>query len=197
MFVGLGAVLYFVWFESDGATYQHVQRAEFAKAVANKSGPPASNKSPAEMSKILKRAGSALQSPRDARAFAQLTIPSVKLDVIVREGVDNATLRLAVGHLEQSAMPGAPGNSILFGHRDTFFRPLRDLKTGDIAEVRTTTGLFRYRIDDIKVVGPQDLDVTQPLDRAALTLITCFPFSYIGPSPRRYVARGFLLQNRQ
>ena len=91
-------------------------------------------------------------------------------------------------------MPGQSGNLVLFGHRDTFFRPLRDLKTGDVAEVRTSSGLFRYRIDEIKVVGPDDLDVSQPVDRAAITLITCFPFRYIGPSPRRYVAQGLLIQ---
>lgn len=117
----------------------------------------------------------------------------MKLDVIVREGVEDDTLRLAVGHLGSSAMPGQRGNVVLFGHRDTFFRPMRELRKGDIAEVRTTSGLFRYRIDDIKVVGPDDLDVSQPADRADITLITCFPFRYIGPSPRRYVARGLLI----
>ena len=197
MAAGLCAVLYFVWFQWDGASYQRVQKDEFRKAVADPNDTSAgAQQSPAGTTALSRWTASVApaKASRDMRAFAQLRIPSVKLDVIVREGVDEDTLRLAVGHFGASAMPGQSGNLVLFGHRDTFFRPLRDLKTGDVAEVRTSSGLFRYRIDEIKVVGPDDLDVSQPVDRAAITLITCFPFRYIGPSPRRYVAQGLLIQ---
>jgi len=193
---GLGAVLYFVWFEWDGASYQHLQRAEFLRNVADTREAHAGAKQSAVITTApFKRTASVAvtRTSRDIRAFAQLRIPSVKLDVIVGEGVDDDTLRLAVGHLGSSALPGQTGNLVLFGHRDTFFHPLHELRAGDVAEVTATSGLFRYRIDDIKVVGHNDLDVSQPKDRVAITLITCFPFNYIGPSPRGYVAQGLLI----
>jgi sortase A len=114
---------------------------------------------------------------------------------MVREGLDKQTLRRAVGRLVSSAKPGEQGNLVLLGHRDTFFRPLRNLRRGDIAEVRTSAGVFRYQIDVIRIVEPDNVDLRLGMDHAEITLVTCYPFSYVGPSPRRFVAQGRLIES--
>jgi sortase A len=119
----------------------------------------------------------------------------VNLDVMVHEGLDEQTLRRAAGHLESSAKPGEPGNLVLLGHRDTLFRPLRNLTQGAVAEVRTLDRRFRYEIETIRVVAPESVDWNEGLDHARITLVTCFPFDYVGPSPRRFVAEGRLIED--
>ena len=190
MATGLGAVLYSVWFLLDGAVYQSSQRAEFLRAVAVEAPAVIGPFEPVSAA-IPRRA-----SRRDVRVFAQLKIPSVDLDVMVREGLDEQTLRRAAGHLASSAKPGERGNVVLLGHRDTFFRPLRELQRGDIAELLTTAGIFRYRIDTIEVVEPSDVDVDLNADASEITLVTCFPFQQVGPAPLRFVARGRLIEGR-
>jgi sortase A len=84
---------------------------------------------------------------------------------------------------------------VVLGHRDTFFRPLRHLRAGDVAELRTTSGVFRYRIDDIKIVEPKNVEVSLGTDHAEITLVTCYPFYFVGPSPQRFVAHGRLIED--
>jgi sortase A len=189
---GLCVVLYSVWFLLDGVVYQHAQRAVFLRpstaSQVQKLGPEVFS---------LPEAVSAGTPPAgdDVPVFGQLMIPNIHLDVMVGEGVDKQTLRRAVGHLATSGQPGQRGNLVLLGHRDTFFRPLRELQRGDVAEIRTTEGAFRYRIDVIKTVEPEDVDVSLNTDYPEITLVTCYPFYYLGPSPRRFVAQGRLIED--
>jgi sortase A len=121
-----------------------------------------------------------------------LDVPRLGLSVMVREGMDAATLRRAVGHVPSTALPGQMGNFVVIAHRDTFFRPLRELEKGDTVQVVTTQGRFTYTIESLEVVEPEGIKLTAPKTEAIATLITCFPFNYVGPAPRRFVARARL-----
>ena len=95
-----------------------------------------------------------------------------------------------VGHLPDTALPGEPGNIVLAGHRDTFFLPLKRVRAGDAITLRTRGGDFEYLVESTAVVRPTDLTVIQTTDRSTLTLTTCFPFSYVGPAPDRFIVRA-------
>jgi sortase A len=99
-------------------------------------------------------------------------------------------LNVAVGHLSDTALPWEPGNSAFAAHRDTFFRPLKDIKAGDLVRVATPRGLFEYRVRQTTIVNPEDVWVLNATDQQVLTLITCYPFSYIGHAPQRFVVRA-------
>ena len=119
-----------------------------------------------------------------------LDIPRLSLSVIAVEGDDNHTLRIAAGHLPDTPLPWQEGNASFAGHRDTFFRALRDLRAGDDIGMATTHGTFRYRVTRTLIVNPGDLSVLQPHDGTSLTLITCYPFSYLGDAPQRFVVQA-------
>jgi sortase A len=99
-------------------------------------------------------------------------------------------LQRAVGHIPETALPGEMGNVVLAGHRDTFFRPLREVRPGDVITLKTPDGSFQYRVESTAVVPPSDVRVLQASSERTLTLITCFPFHYVGPAPNRYIVRA-------
>ena len=123
-------------------------------------------------------------------AVADLSIPRVHLSAVVLHGSDSRTLRRGPGHLENTAFPGESGNVVIAGHRDTFFRPLRNVEVGDDVFVDTPRGRFHYRVASLFVVKPQDLSVLKPTSDAVLTLITCYPFWVFGNAPDRFVVRA-------
>ena len=114
------------------------------------------------------------------------------LRALVAEGTDAATLRVAVGHLPRTSFPDELGNVALAGHRDTVFRPLRDLLPGDSVVLTTPAGTFSYRVESTLVVAPDRTDVVSPVPGRALTLVTCYPFHYVGAAPQRFVVRALL-----
>lgn len=126
----------------------------------------------------------------DGGSIGEIQIPRLGLMAIVAQGESPAILQHAVGHLADTALPGEPGNVVLAGHRDTFFRPLRRVRPGDAIIVKARNGDFEYVVESTAVVRPTDIDVIQPTDRRTLTLITCFPFSYVGPAPGRFIVRA-------
>ena len=99
-------------------------------------------------------------------------------------------LRLGAGHIAGTPLPGEPGNSGIAGHRDTFFRELKDIRSNDEIQLQTATGLFRYEVDWVKVVAPDDTSVLAPSTESALTLVTCYPFQFLGSAPQRFVVRA-------
>jgi sortase A len=120
--------------------------------------------------------------------IGMLDVPRLQLSTPVIEGDDTRTLKRAVGHLPDTPMPWDAGNSAIAGHRDGLFRPLKDVKVGDEIRFRTTRDEFRYRVTRTSIVMPDDLSVLAPQsDPATLTLITCYPFYYIGSAPKRFV----------
>ncbi len=122
--------------------------------------------------------------------IGEIRIPRLGLAAMVLQGDSADILRLAVGHLAETALPGQPGNVVLAGHRDTFFRPLKGVQVGDVITLNTRGGAFTYRVESTAVVPPTDLQVLEPTGRPTLTLITCFPFAYIGSAPNRFIVRA-------
>ncbi len=119
--------------------------------------------------------------------LGEISVPRLQLDAIVVQGDSPDDLKRAVGHLSNSALPGEQGNVALAGHRDTFFRPLRDIRVGDEITFRTQERSFNYVVESTEVVAPSDISVLQPSTGHDLTLLTCYPFHYIGPAPKRFV----------
>jgi LPXTG-site transpeptidase (sortase) family protein len=122
--------------------------------------------------------------------IGRLEIPRIGLSAIVLEGDDKRTLQLGVGHLRGTALPGAPGNVVLAAHRDTFFRPLRNIREGDRITVTTTHGIQDYWVDSAAVVDPDHTQALQASLQPTLTLVTCYPFAYIGTAPQRFIVQA-------
>ena len=122
--------------------------------------------------------------------IGRLEIPRLGISAIVIEGTSATTLRRAVGHIEGTPLPGQLGNIGLSGHRDTFFRPLRNIRRNDTITLTTLLGEYRYRVLSAKVVHPRDVEVLDPAASEILTLVTCYPFYYVGPAPDRFVVRA-------
>lgn len=109
---------------------------------------------------------------------------------MIAEGSDVGTLRLAVGHISSTAQPGAPGNCALAGHRDTFLRKLRGVRVNDVVRIVTSVHTYTYEVRWTEVVEPQRIDVLDSTATRSLTLITCYPFTFVGHAPRRFIVRA-------
>jgi sortase A len=119
--------------------------------------------------------------------LGEILVPRLDLQAVVVQGDSPDDLELAVGHLSNSALPGEQGNVALAAHRDTFFRPLRNIRVGDEIKFKTRQRSFDYVVESTEVVAPTDVTVLQPSPGHDLTLLTCYPFHYIGPAPKRFV----------
>ena len=122
--------------------------------------------------------------------IGRIEIPRLHLSVVLVEGISRATLRRAVGHIPGTAFPGGGGNIGISGHRDTFFRPLRNIQRDDVISLTTLSGEYRYRVVSTRVVGPADISVLNPVGSEVLTLVTCYPFYFVGPAPGRFIVRA-------
>lgn len=120
-------------------------------------------------------------------AVTLLKIPKIDLQAAILEGTGRKSLLLAPGHLEKTAWPGDSGNSVVAGHRDTFFRRLHELHKGDEVLVHRAGHQFRYLVSRTMIVSPNELSVVGPSSDTRLTLVTCYPTYYIGPAPKRLV----------
>jgi len=143
--------------------------------------------------------GRLLTRPASARALlpavrggliGRIDIPRLGLSAIIMEGTSSRTLRRAVGHIAGTALPGQPGNVGLSGHRDTFFRPLRNIRQDDLITLRTLAGDYRYRVLSTRIVAPVEVEVLEPDGNELLTLVTCYPFYFVGSAPDRFVVRA-------
>jgi len=122
--------------------------------------------------------------------IGHMSIQRLGLSVVVMEGTSSATLRHAAGHIVGTAMPGNVGNVGISGHRDTLFRPLRNIRHNDIIELTTLQGEYRFRVVSTQLVSPQDIVVLNSSGGQVLTLVTCYPFYYVGSAPRRFIVRA-------
>ncbi len=127
----------------------------------------------------------------------RIDIPRLDLSVIVFEGTSDDTLARGVGHLRGTAAPGQIGNLVLAAHRDTFFRGLRDIRQGDEISVKAPDGDYQYSVDSTAIVQPTQTEVVRPTGYATLTLITCYPFNYIGSAPERFIVRAHFTKSVQ
>jgi sortase A len=123
--------------------------------------------------------------------LGRMDIPRLGMSIVVLQGTNPRNLRLGAGHIEGTPLPGEFGNSAIAGHRDTFFRGLKDVRTNDEIQFQTATGIFRYAVDWVKIVERDDTRVLEPSTaESALTLVTCYPFYFLGSAPRRFVVRA-------
>jgi sortase A len=132
-------------------------------------------------------------APSAGTLIGRLEAPTVKMSATVLEGSDDGTLSRGAGHIEDTPFPGQPGNVGIAGHRDTVFRPLRNIKVGDPLQLTTTDRVYRYKINKTVIVGPDDVYVLDPTDTPTLTLVTCYPFDFVGNAPKRFIVQAQLV----
>jgi sortase A len=129
-------------------------------------------------------------APAAGAALGKIEIVRIGLAAMIMEGTDGRTLRHAVGHIRGTSLPGQQGNIAIAGHRDTFFRPLRNVQKDDEITLTTLDGSSRYLVDFTKVVAPEDTQVLGNSGNKTLTLVTCYPFYFVGPAPKRFIVRA-------
>ena len=127
---------------------------------------------------------------KEGDVLGRIEIRRLGVNVAILEGTTAETLRLGVGHIAGTALPGLPGNIGIAGHRDTYFRALKDIRTDDQIQIQTATGLSHYKVDSVQIVTPRDIDVLAPSAGSAITLVTCYPFYFIGAAPERFIVRA-------
>ena len=125
-----------------------------------------------------------------AEPLAVLRIPKLRLEVAVLPGTDDRTLDRALGHIEGTALPGTDGNLGIAGHRDGFFRGLKDIAPGDVIELETMQGQDIFQVERTWIVNPEDVSVLDPTPNRSLTLVTCYPFYFVGSAPQRFIVRA-------
>ncbi|MGJ5814792.1 class D sortase [Paludibaculum fermentans] len=186
LFAGGAAMLGYSSFAlADALYFQRQGRLQLQQAVTDReAGLPGTHQTA-----VLHRTHT-LPPPAVPGIIGRIEISRLGLEVIVAEGVDSRTLRRAAGHIPGTALPGQLGNIGISGHRDTFFRPLRDVRRNDEIKLITPAGEFRYRVASTRVVEPQDVGVLDPGEGESLTLVTCYPFYYVGPAPGRFIVRA-------
>lgn len=177
LFAGLVAVGIWAWSEAASAVYQAAESRIFDRELSAHEPPP--------------EAGSPARAAA-GQLVGRLTIPRLGVSAMVREGDDENTLRMALGHIPGTALPGHTGNVGIAGHRDTLFRGLRAIRKNDLILFETLAGEYRYRVGATEIVNPDDVGVLAANGGADLTLVTCYPFSYIGSAPDRFIVKARL-----
>ncbi len=117
----------------------------------------------------------------------RIDIKRIGLEVMILEGIDDMTLQKAAGHFPNTSLPGEHGNVAIAGHRDTFFRGLRNIRENDEIIVTTFSGTYSYQVDSTKVVSAKNIAVLENTNGDTLTLVTCYPFNFVGPAPKRFI----------
>ena len=178
----LGTVL-FAWIVAGRA-----HRQAFAMQAPSAHGAPAPAGGTAAGS-----AAAHAEGPRAGDVIGRLEIPTIGLSVPMTAGIESSSLLRGVGHIEGTAVPGGLGTLGLAGHRDTYFRPLRHIQSGMDIRVTDATGTYHYEVDSTEIVLPEQVDVLAIRERPELTLVTCFPFDYVGAAPKRFIVHAHLL----
>jgi sortase A len=174
LIIGLLALSYVGFALLDARLYQAEQARRFERALKETN---------------LARAESPAIAVSEGSTLGRIEISSIGLTAMILEGTEEGTLRRAVGHIRGTPLPGQQGNVALAGHRDTFFRGLRKIRVNDEITLTTLSGSYRYRVDSTKVVKPEETEALED-DGDILTLVTCYPFNFVGSAPRRFIVRG-------
>jgi sortase A len=127
---------------------------------------------------------------REGDVLGRIEIPRIGVSVAILQGTTAKTLRLGVGHIAGTALPGQPGNIGVAGHRDTYFRNLKDIQRNDQILLQTAVGVDRYAVDWLQITAPGDGAILTLSDTSGLTLVTCYPFHYIGAAPERFIVHA-------
>jgi sortase A len=190
LLIGIVCLGYYGYVISETALYQAYEARELDAILASAPATPAR----ADASALRRSETTVILRARPAAgsALGLLQIPRLEVSAIVRAGSDSRTLRLAIGHIGGTALPGEPGNMGLAAHRDTFFRRLGEIRPNDQVRLVTAEGTFDYRVEGTRIVEPRDTWVLGPTEGSVLTLVTCYPFRYVGSAPQRFVVRARL-----
>ena len=165
--------------------YQTYLNWEFAQTLK----PPAT----AGVNRISPIAAKDRAKAIEGQPIGRLDIPAINLSGMVAEGVETSTLRRSIGHVPGTSLPGAQGNVAISAHRDTFFRHLDKLRKGDLISFATLDGTFDYAVESTSIVDPDERVVLRDIGRPTLTLITCYPFYFVGSAPKRFVVHAGLV----
>ena len=130
----------------------------------------------------------------DTYPVGKLSIPSVNVSRIVLDGVTDKSLALGPGHVQGTAQPGETGNVVIAGHRDSFFKNLRNIKVGDMIKLESLKRVKLYNVTDVRIVRPTDTQWLESTSKDIITIVTCYPFDYVGSAPKRYIVRGRMPQ---
>jgi sortase A len=165
---GILALGYAGYVIGDAQAYQAVEKSRFEN-VSRSEGP---------------------HTVAEGGVIGEIDVPRLGIQTMVVEGDSNRILRRAVGHMPETPLPWESGNVALAGHRDSFFRPLRNVRSGDAITLKTVNGDFQYEVESTEVVPANDMHVLEASSGRTLTLITCFPFYYVGSAPNRFIVRA-------
>ena len=200
IFCGILALAYcaFLWLEA--GVFQTYESWLFDRAIRsfawrrnNDYGPPKlvpNQVGPTHMSENF-----AELARRGRFPWGRLEVDSVGVRAMIVEGTDESILRRAVGHIPGTALPGQSGNVAIAGHRDTYFRGLRNIRRGDEITLTSLNGFYRYRVEGTRIVSPKETDVLAVSDDSILTLVTCYPFYFVGDAPLRFIVRAQQVDN--
>ncbi len=203
---GIGLVFVSAWLAlaTYGTIASSLALGEFDRAVAASAG-----ESQAAVPSTSDEPAFSLWDPRRIAAYKQsligwktaplavMRMERLGLRVPIFEGTGDAQLNRGAGWIEGTARPADQGNIGIAGHRDGFFRPLKDAKVGDRIELQTHQTTPVYVVDDTTIVTPQDVHVLQPRARPSLTLVTCYPFYFVGSAPQRYIVHASVVDRAQ
>ena len=180
--LGIASLCYYGYVSVETALYQSIENRELDAILA--SAPP----------QILTHAPTARRriAPATGAPMGRIEIPRLGVSAVIRAGSDARTLRLAVGYIPGTALPGDGGNIGLAAHRDTFFRRLGDIRAHDDIRLVTPEGTFAYTVERTDIVQPRDTWVLDQTPEPTLTLVTCYPFTYVGSAPQRFIVRAAL-----
>ena len=178
---GLAGVDIWLWSHAVPALYQSWEDRQLDREEASPEANPGAAPAPS--------AGPSPAIPA-GQLVGRLSIPRLHLRAIVREGAGESSLSLALGHIPHTALPGQIGNIGVAGHRDTIFRGLRGIRKNDLILIETRHGNFAYRVEGTEIVKPDDVAVLHPGHIPELTLVTCYPFYYVGSAPDRFIVKA-------
>jgi len=175
LLAGSAAIAVWAWWTVRGVVFQSRENEAFDNQKL--SAPRRSSRPP---------------TPQPGALIGRLVIPGLHLRAIVREGTDDDTLDVALGHVPGTALPGQTGNVAIAGHRDTLFRCLRNISKNDRIVFQTTYGNYTYFVERTDIVKPRDVGVLAPGPGSEITLVTCYPFRYVGSAPDRFIVKARL-----
>ena len=188
--LALGSYAY-AWLDARWTQYQENRHLE--EALAAQPQVPASE---TDALSSFQEEASPEPAPKleEGELIGRIEIPNAGVSAMVLEGVGHKTLRRGVGHIPGTPLPRWEGNVGLAAHRDSFFRGLKDIRKNDIITLTTLHGRFQYRVDSTEIVLPKDTHVLEDTDKPMLTLVTCYPFYYVGSAPKRFIVKAERLE---
>ena len=189
---GVGIIALVVWIAGAGAgrfgTARALDRFDVLRAAAQLSSEEHPDQSLWSPERV--KAWEEARKRNSPDPLGVLHIPRLKVVAPVLPGTDDWTLNRGVGHIDDTALPGSTGNIGIASHRDSYFRARKDIVNGDVITIETVRGADTYRVARIWIVDPEDVSVIDPTEAPSVTLVTCYPFYFIGPAPRRFIVRA-------